>query len=119
MALVQGHRGLGAAVIVLLLLGVYPTFGQSQSDDISVDEIDASHGREMMLEYFAYEVNSIRERWLEEFETKEDWKTQRSLLRQRYAEMLGLWPMPERTDLSPMVTDTIIRDGIEVRKLHF
>lgn len=110
------------ALFSLLVLGVFlgacTTLKQSsESEETAEHEVDVSHGREMMLEYFAEEVDALEGRWLED--SKENWEAQRSGFRQQYAEMLGLRPMPERTDLKPVVTDTIIRDGVEVRKLHF
>jgi len=34
-------------------------------------------------------------------------------------EMLGLWPMPERTDLKPVITGKLEHDEFTVEKLHF
>jgi hypothetical protein len=39
--------------------------------------------------------------------------------RQQLHEMLGLWPLPERTELEPVVTGRVTADGFEVERLHF
>jgi hypothetical protein len=33
--------------------------------------------------------------------------------------MLGLWPMPERTDLKPVITGKLEQEEFTVEKLHF
>jgi dipeptidyl aminopeptidase/acylaminoacyl peptidase len=41
-------------------------------------------------------------------------------LRQQYFEMLGLWPLPERTPLNAQITGVLEREeGFRVEKLHF
>src|SRR5262245_45074137 len=47
------------------------------------------------------------------------WEAQRPELRQQYFEMLGLWPLPERTPLEAQVTGVLERqEGFRVEKLH-
>lgn len=118
------HHRICFTVFTLVFLGACATLGQTESEEPESEqsterEVDISYGRDMMLEYFSHEVNAIQGEWLEEFQTEEDWKAQRPELREQFAEMIGLSPMPERTNLKPVVTGTIIRDSVEVRKLHF
>jgi cephalosporin-C deacetylase-like acetyl esterase len=40
-------------------------------------------------------------------------------MRQEYLEMLGLWPLPEKTPLHATVTGTLEREDIVIDKLHF
>jgi dienelactone hydrolase len=47
------------------------------------------------------------------------WREQRPRLRQEYLDMLGLWPLPEKTPLHATVTGTLARDGVVIEKLHF
>ncbi len=89
------------------------------TDDKEVTEVDVSYGYDMMISYFTSEVDQIQGKWLDEFQGREDFEKKLPVKRQQYADMIGLWPIPERTDLNPVVTGTIVRDGIEVRKLHF
>jgi dienelactone hydrolase len=49
-----------------------------------------------------------------------DWKARRPRLERELYEMLGLWPVPERTPLNARVTGTLERDGgVVIEKLHF
>jgi dienelactone hydrolase len=51
---------------------------------------------------------------------RQQWEARRPELRREYLEMLGLWPLPERTPLNAQVTGTLVRDeGFRVEKLHF
>ena len=52
-------------------------------------------------------------------ESREAWEAKRARLRQEYFDMLGLWPLPERTPLNAKITGTLDRDGYRVEKLHF
>ncbi len=85
--------------------------------EIKADDI--SHGREMMLNAFEYEVREIETDWLEGIETLEDWEARRVELRRELAEMLGLWPEPPKTDLQATVTGTLDHPDFTVEKIHF
>lgn len=58
-------------------------------------------------------------RFLDGIRTKEDWERVRPVLKQQYLEMLGLWPLPERTPLNATITGTLEFDDFVVEKLHF
>lgn len=47
------------------------------------------------------------------------WGEQRALWREELLYMMGLWPMPPRAPLEPVVTGTLERDGYVVEKLYF
>src|SRR4051812_17520749 len=48
------------------------------------------------------------------------WTASRPRLKRELFEMLGLWPIPERTPLDSRVTGTIEREGgVVIEKLHF
>lgn len=49
----------------------------------------------------------------------EVWRADRERLRGEYLDMLGLWPMPERSDLKATVTGTVGGDGFTVERLHY
>lgn len=51
--------------------------------------------------------------------TADDWIARRDHLRSEYLYMLGLDPLPERTDLHATVTGTFEGDGFVVEKLHY
>jgi hypothetical protein len=72
-----------------------------------------------LKEYFRAETARLSEQCLAEIQTLEDWTSQRAEFRRQYQEMLGLWPLPERTDLKPVVTGKLEHEEFTVEKLHF
>lgn len=104
------HWGL---VAVLLMAGSQPA-AQAQSDSV-----DTSRGDRMIAEYFRIETEKLRDRCLAEIKTVEDWKTRRDAYRRELLEMLGLEPLPPRTDLKATVTGTTEHDEFKVERIHF
>lgn len=78
-----------------------------------------SPGDELVNEYFRLETRELTQHCLTEVETLADWQTQRPIYRQQLLEMLGLDPLPEKTDLKPVITGTIESDEVVVERLHF
>ena len=76
-------------------------------------------GRAMIDAYFARQVKQISDACLTDLTTKENWEKRRPEMRRQFLEMMGLWPMPERTDLKATVTGTVEAEGFVVEKLHF
>ncbi len=73
----------------------------------------------MMEAYFKSQVDSIAERWLDDIETLQVWEQRRLELRRQLLEMLGIWPLPEKTDLKPTITGRIEHEDFIVEKLYF
>ena len=48
-----------------------------------------------------------------------EWERTLDERRRMWLEMLGLWPLPERTPMEPAITGTLERDGYVIEKLHF
>jgi dienelactone hydrolase len=69
--------------------------------------------------YFAAEVRQIADTCLADVHTLADWQAQREERRRQLFDMLGLWPLPARTPLQPVVTGTVEHDAFTVEKLHF
>jgi acetyl esterase/lipase len=83
-------------------------------------ESPTARGDRMFAAYFEAETARLSTASsLTEFKTLDAWKARRGELRRQLLEMLGLDPMPERTDLKPIVTGRIERGGITVEKLQF
>ncbi len=59
--------------------------------------------------YFPFEVP----------ETVEAWEQRRAELRQRVLVATGLWPMPDKTPLNPVIHGRFERDGFTVDKVYF
>jgi dienelactone hydrolase len=76
-------------------------------------------GDVMMDRYLAQETVKLEQRFLDGARNLDDWQARRPRLRQELLDMLGLWPLPERTPLRATVTGTLERDRFVVEKLHF
>ena len=48
-----------------------------------------------------------------------EWEQRAEFLRRRVAVATGLWPLPERTPLNPVVHGKVTRDGFTVEKVYF
>jgi len=69
--------------------------------------------------YFEAEVSTLERNCLADVQTDSDWTAQRDERRRQLWDMLGLWPVPERTDLKPTITGRLEADEFTVEKLHF
>jgi hypothetical protein len=69
--------------------------------------------------YFLSEAAKLSAGCLHEVKTLGDWESRRAGYRREYQEMLGLLPMPERTDLKPVVTGKLDHEEFTVEKLQF
>src|ERR1041384_4448441 len=72
-----------------------------------------------LARYFEAETANLESRCLSTPNAANDFKTNREQFRRQLQEMLGLDPMPPRTDLKPVVTGTIERETFVVEKLYF
>jgi cephalosporin-C deacetylase-like acetyl esterase len=101
------------AVLVLLVLpaalpGAGPPF-------VSL----TGHGDRIRDAYFRRQATLLAERSLAGVRTRADWQKQRPELHRQFLDMLGLWPLPERTDLHATVTGRVETPTYTVEKLHF
>ncbi len=51
--------------------------------------------------------------------SKEEWEARRKAVRDQILVATGLWPLPEKTPLNPVVHSKIDRDGYTVEKVFF
>ncbi len=80
---------------------------------------NATPGDRMFTEYFRAETRTLGERSLAEVRTLEDWNKTKVTARQQLFEMLGLDPLPPKTDLKATVTGTLDHPDFTVEKLHY
>jgi hypothetical protein len=80
---------------------------------------DTSRGDKMFDAYFRRQTEQIAAACLADVKSRADWEKMRPELRRQFLDMMGLWPLPERTDLKPVVTGTIDADSFTIEKLHF
>ncbi len=72
-----------------------------------------------LAEYFALETRKLQETCLAEVQSADDWIAKCQAYRVELFEMLGLDPIPPKTDLNPTITGRVERGDIVVEKLHF
>lgn len=72
-----------------------------------------------LADYFARETRVLSEKCLGNIQSADDWKQHAPEYRAQLAEMLGLSPMPERTDLHATITKRFDADAFTVENLHF
>jgi cephalosporin-C deacetylase-like acetyl esterase len=78
-----------------------------------------SPGDGLFDRYLTLETARLSQRFLDGAQSHQEWERRRPKLHQDYLEMLGLWPMPEKTPLQAKVTGKLERDAFVVEKLHF
>ncbi len=83
------------------------------------DKPVTERGDKLFADYFQQETARIQENCLEEIRTVADWNAKREELRRQLREMLGLDPLPERTELHAEITGSLEHEDFVVEKLHF
>jgi len=73
----------------------------------------------MLAEYFHAQTVKLSEKCLKDVKTLDDWETKRLLYRKQLYEMLGLDPLPEKTDLKPVITGKVEQDEFTVENIHY
>ncbi len=101
---------------VFLFAGIFAAWPDK---GIAADPELRRPGDTTLAEYFRHETKSLASACLTEIHSLEDWVRQRSELRRELFEMLGLDPLPVKTDLRPVITGTVEGEDFVVEKLHF
>src|SRR6266705_1430559 len=76
-------------------------------------------GDEMIEKYLGAETDKLSAKFLDGAKTIDEWKQKRPRLYQEYMDMLGLWPIPEKTSHKATKTGEIEAHGVVVENLHF
>jgi dienelactone hydrolase len=97
----------------LFLLGTFAAAGPAQG------LADPERGQRLLDAYFRSQTRRIADGCLADLKSKEDWERKRPERRRQLLEMLGLWPLPPRTDLHPVITGKVEAEAFTVEKLHF
>jgi cephalosporin-C deacetylase-like acetyl esterase len=69
--------------------------------------------------YLQRETERLSQRFLDGARTRAEWEQSKPRLRREYFDMLGVWPLPERTPLHATLTGTVDRGEVVIDKLHF
>ncbi len=80
---------------------------------------NATAGDRMFAEYFRIETQKLADGCLADVQSLDNWKQKKPKLRQQLFEMLGLDPLPAKTDLKATVTGKLEQADFTVEKLHF
>ncbi|MCR9116511.1 MAG: prolyl oligopeptidase family serine peptidase [bacterium] len=82
---------------------------------------DTSRGDKMLADYFESETAELQNASLKDWDYSSPaaWKAEKAKRREELFEMLGLDPLPEKTDLKPIITGTLERDGVRVQNIQF
>ncbi len=83
------------------------------------DKKDPKPGDVMIEKYLAAESDKLSAKFLDGAKTLEEWKQKRPRLYQEYMDMLGLWPIPEKTPLKATKTGELEAHGVIVEMVHF
>lgn len=78
-----------------------------------------NRGDRMLDAYFRRETARVADACLADIKTRADWESRRPEYRRQFLEMLGLWPLPPRTDLHPVITGKVDADRFTIEKIHF
>ena len=81
--------------------------------------VDTSTGDRLVAEYFRLETERLAAKTLADVQTLADWEAKRPELQRQLFEMLGLDPLPPKTDLQPVITGKTEHEEFTVEKLHF
>src|SRR5207237_9506137 len=86
---------------ILFLASLTPLTGWAQPSE------KAKPGDVMIEKYLAVETDKLSKKFMDGAKTLEEWQQKRPRLYREYMDMLGLWPLPEKTPLKVTFTGTI------------
>ncbi|MCH9725367.1 MAG: acetylxylan esterase [Planctomycetes bacterium] len=109
-------------VIALTFIGLFLQIGSSQGANPVLNKrkvIGTSPADQQLSNYFRYHAEQLANRSLRDIKDLEAWKKKRGTYRKQLFEMLGLSPLPPKTDLKPKITNTTNSDGFIVENVTF
>jgi len=80
---------------------------------------DTARGDRLRDGYFRQQVKRIADADLADIQTRADWEKKRPEFRRQFLDMIGLWPLPPRTDLHATIAGKVETDLFTVEKIHF
>lgn len=80
---------------------------------------DLARNRKTLDAYFRDQVKRINDACLADLTSKQDWEAKRHGLRRQFLDMMGLQPLPPKTDLKATVVATTDGGAFTVERLHF
>lgn len=101
-----------SACIAMMLTALAATASGRNADTPSEADL-------RLADYFRTETARLEADCLNDIKTLEEWEAKRPIYRRQLLEMLGLDPLPEKTPLRAMTTDTIEHETFTVKNVHF
>jgi cyanophycinase len=95
-----------------LLLAVTPLAAQTR-------KTKSLPGDAAIERYLQEDARVLSEQFLDGAKTRAEWEKRLPRLRREYLDMLGLWPLPEKTPLDAKVTGNVERSEVVIEKLHY
>jgi cephalosporin-C deacetylase-like acetyl esterase len=108
---VSGHRTLVPTVLLLAFLAFSPAALAQATDSLP--------GGALIERFLQRQTEAVSSRFLEGAKSLVEWQARRERLRREYFDMLGLWPLPEKTPLHATITGTVDRGEVIIEKLHY
>lgn len=107
-------------IIILVCVGVCLVFTQTSSRAQAYGRPDRGQPGDVMIQdYLEHEAARIEADFFGEVKSAEDWNRVRPQLLVEYYEMLGLWPLPDKTPLRASITRTLDMGDYVVDMLHY
>jgi len=101
-----------------LLAGISLLAGQLEAQPYGVAD-RGEPADEMIQAYLKQEAERLEADFFGAIRTAEDWEEARPRFREEYLDMLGLWPLPEKTPLHATITRTLDRGDYVIDMLHY
>jgi dienelactone hydrolase len=90
------------------------------SQAVAQEALVPPKGDGLIEKYLTRDAEEVARRVFDGATTKEEWEASRPRLKRELFQMLGLWPIPGRTDLKAQVTGTLEAEGpVAIEKIHF
>lgn len=109
--------------LLLLVAWMFVGLPMLRADEpVKGEHFSTAQGDSLVAEYFRLETQRLAGRTearLAGFKTVAEWEAQKPELRRQLFEMLGLDPLPPKTDLQPVLTGRIEHEEFTVERLHF
>lgn len=113
------QRGLIFIGLLALLAALGAGAPNTRPSTLPAGTIGPTAADRALADYFRHETAAIAQRCLSDIRTLDDWKARREEYRRQLAEMLGLWPMPVRTELNARVTAKTDQAEFMVERFYF
>jgi dienelactone hydrolase len=106
-------------ISLLLLVRFFPIAVLCCGAAQGPDKAGELPGNAMIQAYLRQETRKIETEFLGQIKSAEDWQRELPRFREEYFDMLGLWPLPEKTPLHATITGTLDRGDYLVDMIHY